>query len=348
MGTTTVDFRQRDQFRKGVEIMRLDSFQCDRAAEVFLRFQRLSGLTDEVWCDQIGGAVPMSTLNRLVHRGSDFSIGQMEILAKSTANALGYCHEPIVRYIMQEGHPPPLVEELLAAQAVIKLTANGLTDLQNRLCAAQRHTRVCREIRYFPSPEVLPEDVNEKFWSWRTRAFGKHVEHRARLLTDFTGNVRDRFVHRLGTCPERLELYISRQQLVKLLFEILPSAEFSNDERDEMVETWIAHSLHHRNIHFGVFESERLTSNPDLHAYLGVHETIRVYDASYAYKRLVGPPGMFWFERTKGGAMIDKALAAIEVVRQAVPYDIDDKRQVERALKRFLSPTSWYEVSSMN
>jgi hypothetical protein len=316
----------------------------ERASAIILAFRKLEGLTDDQLARLTGGVIPLSTLNRLTTAGGRFSIGQVNALVGVIAARLPCDFHALLAYIDQGSNPPPAISNLLAG-SVYGLTEESLTRLMLRLNETERTMRLCQILGDFPSSILLTEEVMRKLYRRLAQSFAGHAERHYDLMMKFGRRRQSRFFLEVGQKPTRTNVFISEERLRTFLTRDLDKSGYSMNDVDALVETWIFDHLYNRNVHFGIFNASPGTIGAFVNAYLQPYDAVALFDHQEMIKRLKGKPGTLWFSRqdsnTAAGRMIDEGAAMIEAARRAVPYDLDDKQEVEKALKAFLSPRTW-------
>ena len=190
----------------------------ERAASVFLAFQKLHGLTDETLSQCVGGLIHPKTLNRQLNAVPRLTQIQVEAVAACVANVLPCDKSGLIGYILEGGFPPPEVRELLAAD-IFDLTEAGLTAVSEKLRHAQHMTNVYREIRLYPSPEMLTDEIRRKLYEWRALVSHEMTYYHADLLSRFAAPMRDRFMFGLGKLPDRIYVFMPYDRVAELVFD---------------------------------------------------------------------------------------------------------------------------------
>lgn len=324
--------------------MRRDYDTSARAAGVSLAYRLTEGLTEEEMADSTNGVIVPKTLNRLLTTETRLTEVQIMALARLVAEGLGCDLGAILRYIFNEERPPAPIQDLLAAD-VHPIKEEGLTQLLSSLRNVERRTSLCQILRRFPPAALLSDRIMPKLYHRVASAFGRHVEQRYELMLRFGRRVRQRFMLGVGAKPRRIDLFMSDAHFEQLLYQELPAADCTRDELDELFENWIFDCLYARNVHIGIFNSKAVSRNAVVTEALCRYETIMLFDRRAAMKRFYGKPSALWLSRERGnvaaGGVLDRDAAVLRAVRAAVPYDLDDKQQIEGVLKMFLSPSTW-------
>jgi hypothetical protein len=329
--------------------MVLSEQASERCRRIFQAYRNHEGWTDATFSHRLAGAIPQSTLSRLLNTVQRFSTDHLFPLARLLSERLPCDFGLLWSHLVSEqacaaSEPPPAVLDLESA-TVYGIREAAIRPLLDLLAGAENTAKSSRLFTRVLPATLLTLPVMKKLYRHLAEVFGGDVESRYELMLSIGTKRRSAFLKTERRSPAREQILIPDSVANRLVLLEPPFHTCTRDEIDELIEGLIFDALRDRGTAVAIIGTLPGSIGYAIDNYFSRFDSVIAFEDGPVLKRPRGKACVYHCAAEDSGTPVHRALARDQAMLRLADFatscSLDDLQGIEKTLRQLLSIDSW-------